>query len=141
MCQQPTSTATAAATHLGTTVLSLTPSAQGSRRRRVWELDSHAHCPVVGVCLPIGTLKRLLLKASGRVDFADEYELHCIVVTESKRRTRLAELVQRELDLRFAQTLRRAAALKTTEALAEWWEQAREGAELPAALWAVLTHA
>lgn len=25
----------------------------GSRRRRLWELDGHAYCPVVGVCLPL----------------------------------------------------------------------------------------
>lgn len=113
----------------------------GSRRRRLWELDGHAHCPVVGVCLPMNTLRRLMLKATGRQDFIDDYELHCVVVTECKRRTRLAELVQRELDHRFASMLRRAAALKSIETLTDWWEHSRAGAELAGALWAVLTHA
>ena len=37
-------------------------SSTGSRRRRLWELDSHAHCPVVGVCMPIAALRRLVDK-------------------------------------------------------------------------------
>ena len=35
----------------------------GSRRRRVWELPDNCHCPVIGVCLPIDTIARLLKKA------------------------------------------------------------------------------
>ena len=32
----------------------------GSRRRRLWELPKSAHCPVIGVCLPLGLLRRLV---------------------------------------------------------------------------------
>lgn len=74
----------------------------GSRRRRIWELGAHAHCPVVGVCLPIHSLRRLVDKAVGGEAVAGDYELHCGVIAECTRRTPMAEAVQRELDRRYA---------------------------------------
>ena len=91
--------------------------ASGSRRRRLWELDAHAHCPVVGVCLPIAQLRRLVVKvATGPVP-DDDYALHCQAVTQAKSRTPAAEAIQRELDRRYATPLRQAAQARCTEAL------------------------
>jgi len=72
-------------------------SATGSRRR-LWELDGHAHCPVVGVCLPLAALRRVTNKVLGGDALAGDYELHCGVIAECKPRTPLAEAVQKQLD-------------------------------------------
>src|SRR3982750_419529 len=106
----------------GATVLSVQPLPNGSRRRRLWELDSHAHCPVVGVCLPIPVLRRLVDKVLCGHAMADDYELHCGVIAECRLRTPIAEAVQRELDRRCMLPLRQAAKAKTTEALTAWWQ-------------------
>ena len=106
----------------------------GSRRRRLWELDGHAHCPVVGVCLPIAALRRLVDKILGGQALAGDYELHCGVITDCKYRSPLAEALQRELDRRCAITLRQAARAKTTEALAAWWDAALHGHDVAGAL-------
>ena len=113
----------------------------GSRRRRLWELDSSAHCPVLGVCLPIDQLRRLATKALPQHDGDDDYRLHCLAVAEAKRRGPLSELLHKELECRFALPLRHAAALKTCEALAAWWQAQCADAGMPGALWSVLTHA
>lgn len=119
----------------------------GSRRRRLWDLDSHAHCPVVGVCLPIAQLRRLVARHASALPAADDYELHCIAVNECKRRSPLADSVQKELDQRFALALRQSAQAKTTDDLAAWWREASAGQgqgpghSLAAAFWATLTHA
>ncbi|WP_284619549.1 DUF2325 domain-containing protein [Aquabacterium humicola] len=120
----------------------------GSRRRRLWELGSHAHCPVIGVCLPIGALRRLTDKVLGVTDkvpgaqaLAGDHELHCGAIAECRLRTRLAEALQKELDRRHAPALRRAATLKTTDALAAWWREAAAGPDLAGRFWAVMTHA
>ncbi len=115
--------------------------ASGSRRRRIWELGSHAHCPVVGVCMPMPALRRLVGKVLDGTPQAADYELHCGVITECQSRSRIADALQRELDRRFMPALRQAAAAKTEAALAAWWAQQAAGKELPAALWATLTHA
>jgi hypothetical protein len=111
-----------------------------SRRRRLWELPSHAFCPVVGVCLPIQALRRLATKVLGGQPVADDYELHCGVITECRQRTPMAEAVQRELDRRNALQLRAAWTNKTTEALASWWQAKVAGSDVAGALWATLSH-
>ncbi len=122
------------------TVVRFAPPERGSRRRRLWELDTHAHCPVVGVCLPIAALRRLIDKQLGAQAVADDYELHCGAITECKRRTSMAEAMQKELDRRCALALRQAALAKSTDALTDWWCQASAGSDLPGAFWATLTH-
>ena len=112
----------------------------GSRRRRLWELGSHAHCPVIGVCMPLAAMRRLAREMLAGEPIADDYELHCGIVADSKRRTRMADAVQRDLDRRFMLPLRRAATVKTEAALAAWWHEQSASKDLPGALWATLTH-
>ncbi|WP_374674905.1 DUF2325 domain-containing protein [Ideonella sp.] len=113
---------------------------RGSRRRRVWELSRHAHCPVVGVCLPLPVVRKLVDKVLGGQAQASDYELHCGVNTECRERGAIAEAVQKELDRRYAAALRQTQRLKTTVALADWWAAQRHGRDVPGALWATLSH-
>lgn len=126
----------------GRRLLSVTPSdARGSRRYRLWELPSHTHCPLIGVCLPMPALRRLISKALGSSPIADDYEFHVAAVAECGRRMPISEALQRELDRRYASTLRRFAQAKTAEALMALWSEALQGAGVAGALWATLTHA
>lgn len=112
----------------------------GSRRRRLWELASHAHCPVVGVCLPLATVRRLAQKVCDLPPDVDDYLLHNAAVGECRRRSPLAEALQRELDRRAAIALKLAAERKTVEGLEAWWQTASRGEDIGGALWATLTH-
>lgn len=116
------------------------PPAIGSRRRRLWELEAHALCPLIGVCLPIAVLRRLVDKAFGEQLGADDHALHCGVITECRSRSALAERVNKALDARYALALQRAGRLKDEAALADWWRAHSDGGELPGAFWALLTH-
>lgn len=122
------------------TAAAVADSPAGSRRRRLWELGSHAHCPVIGVCLPLAAIRRLARKVLGGEPVADDYEVHCGMVADCKLRTSMAEAVQRDLDRRFLLPLRRAAAAKTEADLTAWWDAQRASTDLPGALWATLTH-
>jgi hypothetical protein len=120
-------------------------TATGSRRRRLWELDGHAYCPIIGVFLPLPLLRRMTSKTLGATPDQSDYEVHCLAVTECRRRSPLAETVQKNLDHRHALVLRAAQPLKSTEALARWWDDCRDRAndgraDLASALWATLTH-
>jgi hypothetical protein len=125
---------------LGTSVTAGHSPLYCSRRRLLWELDGHAHCPVVGVCLPFDVLRRLADKVFGKSEAVDDYTLHCRVVSECKRRTPVAEAVKRDLDGRYAREIDQAGRNKTTEALAAWWNELSQGKDLAGAFWAALTH-
>ena len=113
----------------------------GSRRRRLWELDSHAHCPVLGVCMPMASLRRVVGKAVGGQMPLDDYELHCTAVTACKHRSQLAEALHKELERRYALTVRRAGKAKSTEMLETLWAECAASGQVAGALWALLTHA
>ncbi|MET0210260.1 MAG: DUF2325 domain-containing protein [Burkholderiaceae bacterium] len=117
------------------------PVPRGSRRRRLWELPSQALCPVIGVCLPMPVLRRRLGKALGGQALANDYELHCGAINECSRRGPISELLQKELDQRFAIALRQSGQHKTAEALTRWWDAAQDGNDVAGALWGTLTHA
>jgi hypothetical protein len=95
---------------------------------------------VIGVCLPLPVVRRLADKVLGGQALATDYALHCGVNSDCRQRSPMAEAVQKELDRRYLLTVRQSQKLKTTEALAGWWQQQRQGDSVPGALWATLTH-
>jgi len=112
----------------------------GSRRRRLWDLNPATHCPVLGVCLPIELLRHLVGKALPSHAAEEDYRLHCIAVSECKRRATLSEAMHKTLEGRFALAVRQAASLRSTAALAEAWRERRDDERMPGVLWAMLTH-
>ena len=122
-------------------VPTLTPlHAAGSRRRRLWDLPHSSHCPVVGVCLPLETLRRLVGKASGSKVMTDDYEVHVGAVADCVSRNRLSELLQDELERRYAREVKAGRSVKTTKALADNWLMAVRQGDVAGTFWASLTH-
>lgn len=118
----------------------VTVPSTGSRRRRLWELDHSCHCPVVGVCLPLDTLRRIVNKVLGGKAVADDYEVHVGAVAECLHRNRLSEALQDELERRYAQDVRHFKSAKTVRELAELWSQAIRQGDVAGAFWAALVH-
>lgn len=111
----------------------------GSRRRKLWDFEGRAFCPLVGVCLPIPVLRRVVNKTFRGQNVDTDYALHSGAVGQCASRTPLAEGMQRELEKRYALAIRQAASIKTTEALSSWWCDASQK-DLAGPLWATLTH-
>lgn len=99
------------------------------------------HCPVVGVCLPVAVLRRVVEKTfRGNGKNVDkDYALHSGAVAECRSRTQLADAMQRELERRYTASVRHAAQFKTTEALVAWWREVSIK-DLAGSLWATVTH-
>ena len=112
-----------------------------SRRARIWELNSHLHCSIIGTCLSAGELRRLLLRLKiAGIESADEHELHMLGVLLADRPDQGAKLLQKALDRRHEVTLHRFAKAKGDSAVATLWQQAIKGGDIPGAYWAALTH-
>jgi hypothetical protein len=114
--------------------------AQGSRRRRLWDLGHQCHCPLVGVSLPIDALRRLVNKALGGNAVANDYEVHAGAVSECARRSKLSELMQAELDTRYAREILWFKTAKSTLAVADLWIKSLKAGDVAGAFWAALTH-
>ena len=114
--------------------------AKGSRRKRLWDLPHSAHCPIVGVCVPLAPLRKMMDKTFGGPSAFDDYHLHVGVVAQCTTRNLVSETLQRDLDRRFASALRAFSQAKTAQAVGELWRVSVEGGEFAAGLWAALTH-
>ena len=113
---------------------------QSSRRRRIWELSRNCHCPLIGVALPLGTLRKLVEKVTGGALLHDDYEVHVGAVNDCTSRNRLAEAVQKELERRYAQVIFRFRSARTAAQVAELWEAAVSAGDVAGAFWAGLSH-
>lgn len=116
--------------------------AEGSppQRRRLWNLAPRTLDLVLGVGLPHDAVRRIARQVLRAEPTAAGHELHIGLVTECRRRGPMAEALQDALDRRHALALREAADHASAEALAAWWQTQAARDEVPAALWAVLSH-
>ncbi|MFK3738689.1 DUF2325 domain-containing protein [Massilia sp. TN1-12] len=113
----------------------------GSRRRRLWELAANCHCPIIGVCLPLALLRKLVAKVATMSVEGDDYDLHVWAVHECANRSRMAELLQRTLDERFAGVIRKFKEARDGDALMALWRQAVDSGDTAGSFWAALSHA
>jgi hypothetical protein len=89
------------------------------RRRKLWDIASKYHCPLIGTCLSVEELRRL-----------------------ARDRNELSELMQKHLELKFTLPLRRMGHIKSADGLLCAWRSAlTRGEELAGMLWAALSHA
>ncbi|VXC59577.1 DUF2325 domain-containing protein [Massilia sp. 9I] len=115
-------------------------SQAGSRRRRVWELSAASHCPLVGVALPLGALRKLVERVTGGRLLHDDYDIHVGAVSECAVRNPLSEAIQKELERRYAGEIARFRAAKAEAEVAALWAQAVAAGNVPGAFWAGLSH-
>jgi hypothetical protein len=114
-------------------------SASASERRRLWELDLECHGPLVGSCWTATELRRLADRLFAGRSSLNDFALHAAVVEQCATRNKLSLALQRDLDQRAADMLRRAAAAGSVQDLAALWQGALRDGEIGAALWAAWT--
>lgn len=114
---------------------------RGSRRRKLWEIPHKFHCPVVGVCFSCDELRVLMNKVMDIPRKTTDFVLHTTAVGTCSERTRLAELLHKTLERRFALAIRQFSACKNEADLHAAWVAARTDAHrIPGALWATWSH-
>ncbi|MBC7858174.1 MAG: DUF2325 domain-containing protein [Burkholderiaceae bacterium] len=114
--------------------------ASSSRRRRIWELSHACHCPLIGVGLPLGVLRKLVVKVSDAAVAADDYDVHVCAVSECGARNRLAQSLQKELERRYAVVVARFRPARTCDEVGQLWRAALAEGDVAGAFWAGLTH-
>lgn len=116
------------------------------RQRRLWELPTQAHELLLALSFAPDTLRRHAERALGRLHRGvcrlqgSEVDVLYSLVHDMGVRNALSEALHQRLDERHALTVRRLAALRDADALLAAWQQALQGEEMPAMLWALLTH-
>jgi hypothetical protein len=115
------------------------PAAQ--RRTKLWELDGHLHCSIVGTCLTSAEIRHIVgkLKLIASND-ATEHELHTLGVMLASRQTEGAKFLQKSLDRKHHAAIARYGKAKAPEAVLALWEESLKQGDIPGAYWAALSH-
>lgn len=112
-----------------------------AKRKRIWELVD-LQCPIIGTCLTLGELRKIARQSD--VEFPDnvsEFDIHSYFVSCCKEPSRIARLVTKKLDRKYAAKLRRYGSCKDDDAIRTLWVEDREHGDIPGPFWAVISHA
>lgn len=116
-----------------------------ARRRKLWEIPVHYHCPIIGTCLALGDLRKIAAKVSpAKAREIGDYELHVSFVHAARGGTAqhksVARLVHKVLERRYRRAVAEAAAHGDAEDLLAYWDRAVAEGDIPGPMWAVMTH-
>jgi hypothetical protein len=117
------------------------PAPTCSRRRKLWELPAQRHCVLIGTCLPVAEMRKLAARAGIDAKDMSDYSLHAAVTGRCDERGTLSELIQRWLEKRHAEAIRRFGRARDAGAVLFAWRDAlAQGQDIAGALWAAWTH-
>jgi len=110
-----------------------------SGRYRLWELEAGTHCSVIGTCLSLDDLHRLIRKLEAPIaPGADDHDIHGYFVTRAATRSTVSKLVHKALDRKYAATVARFRSCTPDEAWLQW-RQAMKSGDVAGAYWAIMT--
>lgn len=107
-------------------------------RYKIWELEAGTHCSVIGTCLSLEDLHRLIRKASAAIAPDDDHDIHGYFVTHAARRSVVSKLIHKALDRKYAPQVARLRACPPEE-LWTVWRQAMTNGDVAGTYWALMT--
>ncbi|MDV7339227.1 DUF2325 domain-containing protein [Terasakiella sp. A23] len=112
------------------------------KRRKLWELDVHWHCAVIGTCLNASDIEKIAQKCQapnfeGRIA---DYKMHSFFVGQARYSQGVGKLLHKFLERKFNRTVKAFSRLKTSALIEEKWLEAVGNGDIPGAFWAVMTH-
>ncbi|WP_236024668.1 DUF2325 domain-containing protein [Arenibaculum pallidiluteum] len=111
----------------------------GGPRLKLWEIPGRYHCSIIGTCLSMAALRRLLPRAGLKpAADADDYSIHGHAVAGSGRADRLTKLINKVLDTTWGPEVRRFTAAPVHE-LEEMWRSAAVNGRIAGAYWALMS--
>ena len=113
----------------------------GGARHRIWDLGPGQHCAIVGTCLSIEDLRRVVRKAGLTIaPGTDDYSLHVHCVSSCAKPGPLSRHLGKLLDKLHAGEIARTRALDSPAALLAHWRDSRARGRIAPAFWALMTH-
>ncbi|WP_157633724.1 DUF2325 domain-containing protein [Thioflavicoccus mobilis] len=118
-----------------------TGTARKKSALKLWDVDHKYHCPIVGTCLHVDELRRLLEKVEDqRLRQLSDYQVHVAFVGAADTKNALSLATQKLLDRRFATSIRRFARAKTAREVTRLWHEAVAAGEVSGPFWALMSH-
>ena len=117
------------------------PALTAKRRLKLWETKPHFHCAILGTCLSVDDLRKVM-RQSGVVmqNAPTDYDLHAMMVGQAEEKSRASRNLHKMLDRKYKRWIQALSKYKESDDLVRYWDEAMESGELPGAFWAIMTH-
>lgn len=112
-----------------------------SRRRRIWEVNGHWQCSLIGTCLTLDELRSVARKFGYRTEPENhtDYKLHSHFVQEASSRSAAGKMLTKLLNRKYASVIKRYDRLRGDELEGAWVKDSETG-DIAGPYWAVMTH-
>jgi hypothetical protein len=115
-------------------------AAQRVPRKRIWDLNTHYHCSIVGTCLSTAELRKLLVKLDLASANDSDHDLHGRGVGLAAKQDMAGKLLNKMLDDRHQVTIKRYGRARTEPELRALWLADVKAGDIPGGYWAAMTH-
>lgn len=108
-------------------------------RTKLWQLDHNYHCAVIGTCLTMAEVKKLLNSFHVDCKRINAYDIHTTIVTMIAYNDFRSKKVQNYLDKKFSTVIQKTKKMDAQELRTEWKSVLNTG-DLVGTFWAVMSH-
>ena len=122
-------------------VVSASSRRVATARKRIWEIDDRLHCSILGTCLTIGELRRIVHRVGLDLNAeTTDYELHSVFVNVVESKNQISRLVDKALEKKHHRTLSKFRRCASVDALADLWRTAMASGDVAGAYWGLMSH-
>ncbi|MCW8908824.1 MAG: DUF2325 domain-containing protein [Sedimenticola sp.] len=110
-------------------------------RRRLHQLDRAYHCTILGTCLNLQELYKVLRQSGITLPpGVSDYDAHRSLVGASGRGGHAAKRLQRFLDRKYQRSITGLGRCHDSQALEQAWQEAVKQGDIAGTFWALVTH-
>jgi hypothetical protein len=111
------------------------------RRRTLFDLSPMTHCSIIGTCLTMAELRRIVVKIAGEsARKMNDHDIHTAGVRYASTDGLPTKLITKALDEKHASVVRKLSTAEDEAFLRECWANARRDGMVEGAYWAIATH-
>jgi len=110
-------------------------------RRTLADLSPMVHCSIIGTCLTLAELRRLVRKlVSGSIESLSDHDVHTKAVRLASVQGVPSKLLNKALDEKHQAIIRRFNKAASEADIKAFWRAALQQGQIEGAYWAVVTH-
>lgn len=113
----------------------------GSRKHKLWEINSTLLCSIVGTCLTLDEIYKILnsCRISFNKDLSD-YDIHNAFVAMANKSSKATRQAQKLMDTKYATEIRKFSKARNDIELSKLWDQGFKEGRVAGIYWALVTH-
>lgn len=117
------------------------PPRRKSARRTLFDMSAMTHCSIIGTCLTMQELRRIVVKIAGEAARKmTDHEIHTKGVGYASTEGLPTKLLTKALDDKHAGAIQKIFNVQDEKGIRDFWQTARREGSVEGAYWAVATH-